>query len=188
MRVRGLVCVLAGGAVLAAPALAAGSTMIGDYDQNGNQGINSTQAGVQTAGGPGYSAPGIKVVTGTSKSSESQDSTNEAVGVEAISPTGTGAVIGNASQDNLQGIDSVQGAKKGHQNSTNLAVSTEIIAPQDGDAIIGATNQTSAQGVNSSQLLSSTKGGGILFTGATGGSSTQNSLNAVVSAQVILGG
>lgn len=188
MRVRGLVCVLVGGAVLGAPGLATGSTMIGEYDQNGDQGVNSTQAGVQTAGGPGYSAPGVKVVTGNSKPSESQNSTNLGVGVEGISPVGTGAVIGNASQENLQGINSIQGAKKGHQNSTNVAVSAEIIAPQDGDAIIGATNQSDDQGVNSSQLLSSTKGGGILFTGKTGGSTTQNSLNAVISAQVILGG
>jgi hypothetical protein len=173
---------------LAAPSLAVGDTLIGDYDQNGDQGVDSTQAGVQTAGGPGYSAPGIKVVTGGSKGSESQSSTNVGVGVEAIAPAGTGTVIGDASQDDVQGINSAQGAKKGHQNSTNLAVSAEIIAPQDGDAIIGTTNQASEQGVNSTQMLSSTKGGGVLFTGKTGGSSTQNSLNAVISAQVILGG
>jgi len=187
MRVRGLVCVVAGGVALAAPSLAVGGTLIGQYDQNGDQGVNSTQAGIVTASGPGYSAPGIKVVTGKSKPSESQDSTNVAVGVEAISPTGTGAVIGNGSQDNLQAINSVQGAKKGHQHSTNLEVSAEIIAPQDGDAIIGTTDQASQQGENSSQLLSSTKGGGVLFTEATGGSSNQNSENAVISAQVILG-
>jgi hypothetical protein len=188
MRVRGLVCVLAGGVVLAVPSLAVGSTMIGQYDQNGDQGVNSTQAGIVTASGPGYSAPGIKAVLGTSKPSESQNSLNVGVGVEAVSPVGSGAVIGNASQDNLQGINSIQGAKKGHQNSENLAVSAMIIAPQDGDAIIGATNQTGDQGVNSSQMLASTPGGGILFTGSTGGSTNQNSLNAVVSAQVILGG
>jgi hypothetical protein len=162
--------------------------MIGQYDQNGDQGVNSTQAGVQTAGGPGYSAPGIKVVTGNSKGSESQTSTNEAASVQAISPAETGVVIGDGSQDNQQGINSVQGAKKGHQTSTNLEVSAEIIAPQDGDAIIGSADQANQQGENSSQMLSSTKGGGILFTGSTGGSTTQTSMNAVISAQVILGG
>ncbi|HEY5197965.1 MAG TPA: hypothetical protein VIJ51_13165 [Solirubrobacteraceae bacterium] len=188
MRVRGLACAVAGGVALGLPGLALGDTMIGQYDQNGDQGVNSTQAGVQTAGGPGYSAPGIKFVDGSSKGSESQNSTNIGVGVEAISPAATGTVVGDAAQNNAQGINSAQGAKKGHQNSTNLAVSAEIIAPQDGDAIIGTTNQADDQGVNSSQLLSSTKGGGVLFTGRTGGSSNQNSLNAVISAQVILGG
>jgi len=161
--------------------------MIGEYDQSGDQGVDSTQAGIVTPSGPGYSAAGIKVVTGTSKPSESQNSTNVAVGVEAISPAGTGVVIGRGSQANAQGIDSAQGAKKGHQSSTNVEVSAEIIAPQDGDAIIGTTAQASRQGENSSQLLSSTKGGGVLFTEATGGSSFQNSTNAAISAQVILG-
>ncbi len=187
MRVRGLACVVAGGVALAVPSVAAGGTMIGEYDQSGDQGVNSTQAGIVTASGPGYSAPGVKFVSGTSKPSESQDSVNVAVGVEAISPIGTGVVIGNGSQDNLQGINSVQGAKKGHQRSTNVEVSVEIIAPQDVDAIIGSTAQASEQAENSSQLLSSTKGGGVLFTDATGGSTNQNSTNAELSAQVILG-
>jgi hypothetical protein len=188
MRIRGLACVVAGGVALAAPSVAVGDALIGQYDQNGDQGVNSTQAGVQTAGGPGYSAAGIKYVSGSSKGSETQNSTNIGVGVEAISPVGTGVVIGNASQDNDQGINSVQGAKKGHQNSTNLAVSAEIIAPQDGEAIIGTTNQANDQGENSSQLLAGTKSPSLLFTEATGGSSNQNSINAVISAQVILGG
>ena len=100
--------------------------------------------------------------------------------------SGSGAVIGNGSQDNLQGINSAQGAKKGHQHSTNVEVSAEIIAPQDGEAIIGSPNQTSEQAENSSQMLASKPGGTILFTEATGGSTNQNSTNAEISAQVIL--
>jgi len=189
MRVRGLVCVLAGGVALVVPAVAVGDTLVGQYDQTGDQGVNSTQSGIITASGPGYSQPGTKVITGSSHSSELQDSTNAAVSVEAIgSPAVTGVVIGNASQDNDQGINSQQVAKKGKQFSTNLEVSAELIAPNDGDAIIGTTTQSSGQSENSSQSLASTKGGGILFTGGTGGSTTQNSLNAVISAQVILGG
>jgi hypothetical protein len=188
MRVRGLACVVAGGLALAAPSLAVGDVLVGRYDQNGDQGVNSTQAGIQTAGGPGYSGPGIKFVNGNSAGSESQNSTNVSVGVEVIGGAVTGTVIGDASQNSQQGINSAQGAKKGHQNSTNVAVSAEIIAPQDGDTIIGTTNQANEQAENSSQLLSSTKGGGVLFTGKTGGSSNQNSLNAEISAQVILGG
>ncbi len=187
MRVRGLAFVVAGGVALAAPSLAIGGTLVGQYDQNGDQGVNSTQAGILTASGPGYSGPGVKYVSGNSKPSESQDSTNVAVGIEAITPVGSGAVIGNGSQNNLQAINSAQGAKKGHQHSTNVEVSAEIIAPDDGEAIIGSPNQTSSQGENSSQMLASRPGGTILFTEATGGSTNQNSTNAEISAQVILG-
>jgi hypothetical protein len=187
MRVRGLACVIAGGVALAVPSLAFGATMIGEYDQSGDQGVNSTQAGILTPGGPGYSARGVKFVSGTSKSSESQDSVNVAVGIEAITPGETGGAIGNGSQRDVQGIDSAQGAKKGHQHSTNVEVSGEVIAPQDGDAIIGTTGQASDQGEKSNQLLAGGQSGGVLLTEATGGATNQNSTNAEISAQVILG-
>jgi hypothetical protein len=187
MRVRGLICVVAGGVALVVPGVALGDTMIGQYDQNGDQGVNSTQAGIQSAGGPGYSVPGEKVVTGSSKGTETQDSTNVAESVETIgSGSPTGAVIGNASQENGQGINSAQGAKKGKQTSTNFEGSGEIIAPDDGDTIVGTTGQENRQAENSSQMLSSTPSGALLFTQSTGGSTTQESLNAEVSA-VILG-
>ncbi len=190
MTFRGLACVVAGGLAMAVPSGAFGVTLVGQYDQSGDQGANSTQSGVQTDGGPGYSAPGTKFVDGNSKGSESQNSTNAEVGVEDLGDptTAGGTVIGNTSQANKQGIDSLQAAKKGHQNSTNVEVSTEVIAPNGGDAIIGTTTQAASQATNSSQLLAGAPTpGGILFTEATGGSSTQNSLNAEITAQVILG-
>lgn len=189
MTLRGLAAVLAGGVALAVPSAALGETLVGQYDQTGNQAANSTQAGIQSASGPGYSAPAIKVITAGAHGTETQNSTNAETGLEAIAggPAGGGTVIGDASQANDQAINSVQGAKKGVQNSTNFEGSTELIVPDGGDAIIGATTQANRQGENSSQLLSSTPGGGVLFTEATGGSSHQNSLNAVVDFQVILG-
>lgn len=190
MTVRGLACVLAGGVALAVPSAAFGETLVGQYDQSGNQAANSTQDGIQTDGGPGYSAPGIKVITTGSHGTETQNSTNAELGVEAIAaPPGDdgGTVIGNASQANGQGINSVQGAKKGVQNSTNFEGSTELIIPASGVTILGASAQDNRQGTNSSQLLSSTPGGGVLFTEATGGGSHQNSLNELINAQVILG-
>ena len=80
MRVRGLACVLAGGVALAVPSVAFGETLVGQYDQNGDQAVNSTQAGVQTAGGPGYSAAGIKYRDRFATASETQNSTNAASG------------------------------------------------------------------------------------------------------------
>ena len=97
-------------------------------------------------------------------------------------------MIGNASQDNDQGINSVQGAKKGHQNSTNLAVSAELIAPQDGGAIIGTTNQANDQGVELEPATGrAPRAAACSSPRRRAASSNQNSFNAVISAQVILG-
>ncbi|MEA2372856.1 MAG: hypothetical protein QOH12_3250 [Solirubrobacteraceae bacterium] len=51
----------------------------------------------------------------------------------------------------------------------------------------GRRRASSEQGENSDQLLAGGKSGGVLFTEATGGAANQNSTNAEISAQVILG-
>jgi hypothetical protein len=178
-------------AVAAGPALA--DTGIGQTGQGNEQGVNSTQSGVNGTG----TAGGDNSVIGDAAPVLDQDSGNAGVDVEAMG-TGDGTMINPgtdaSTQFNQTGTNSDQTGENGDsgsgiasttpimlQDSTNLTVSAELMAVADGTVLIGGNAQTSSIGTNSSQSGNDFPGGG-----ETTPNLTQDSTNIVINA-IILG-
>jgi hypothetical protein len=179
-------------AVAAGPAFA--DTGIGQTGQGNEQGVNSTQSGVNGTG----TAGGDNSVIGDAAPVLDQDSGNAGVDVEAMG-TGDGTMINPgtdaSTQFNQTGTNSDQTGENGDsgsgifgtaplmiQTSTNLTVSAELMAVADGTVLIGGNAQTSSIGTNSSQSGNDFPGGGEPGTPNL----TQTSTNIVINA-IILG-
>ncbi len=186
----GQVMAIAGGTlVLAVPRPAMGDTLVGSFADGNVQGANSNQAATNTSGGAEFNGSGTKFISGNSAPHTSQTALNAADNTAIIGGGGgDGTLIGNGSQENSQGLNSVQGAKKGTQVSTNVASGTQIIGLGAGDSIIGSPSQASNQGLNSSQLGAGGLSGTTFIGGPVNkGPETETSTNVVISCEVVIG-
>jgi hypothetical protein len=188
VRVRDWVATATGVLVLAVPATAMGSNLIGTFDNSNDQGANSNQSGINGSGGAEFSGPGLKFISGDSTPKESQTSTNVATNTGLVGG-GDGTMIGSAGQANTQAINSDQVAKKGTQVSTNIESGTQIVGLAAGDTIIGSTSQVNGQAENSLQTGASRSGTTTFIGGPTNkGPLTQTSLNLELSCEIVIGG
>jgi hypothetical protein len=188
VRVRDWVAAVTGAAVLAVPATAMGSALIGNFDSGNDQGSDSNQSAINGSGGAEFSGPGIKFISGDSTPKLSQTSTNVATNAGLVGGGG-GTMIGNAGQSNTQAINSDQVARKGTQVSTNIESGTQIVGLAAGDAIIGSTSQVNGQAENSLQTGASRSGTTTFVGGPTNkGPLTQTSLNLELSCEIVIGG
>jgi hypothetical protein len=191
MRLRDGVAALVGVAVLVAPAAAMGDALIGNYGSGNVQGANSNQSAINGSGSGEFVGPGIKFIEGNSTPNLTQTSLNAEDHSGLVGGGGgDGTIIGAATQQNEQGINSNQVAKKGTQHSTNISSGTQIIGLTAGDAIIGSPAQTSNQATNSVQTANSKPGAVVtaILGDVNKGPLLEDSLNLVTSCQVVIGG